>query len=158
MNEITVKLMKSFPIEMIRHRPGENGQPLSYLEGSTVLRRLIEATDNNFNFKVVDVSEKNDVVIAICELEIEGLGKRQHIGCVRTSGSEDEYKAAITDALKKTAWLFGINLGCDQSESEQVHYAQNARTQPRAEYVNGQQVAATVRPQPARSAYRGDNQ
>ena len=149
MNEITQKLMEPFPQELIRTRPGKGGQLLRYLEGSTVLRRLIAATDNQFDFRVLDINQTGDVVVAKCELEVPGLGKRQHIGCARVNGSEDAYKSCVTDSLKKVLTLFGTGLdlySSDDVNEESSPYQDNR--QPR----NGnrtENTQGTPNPRPA---------
>jgi len=115
--EITARLMEPFPAECIRTRPGRGGIALSYVSGGHVLKRLIEATDNTFDFRVLDVQERDDMVIAICELEIPGLGKRQHIGCARRD-SDQAFKIAVTDSLKKILSLYGNSLSLYLGEDD----------------------------------------
>ena len=118
------KLTKPFPREAVKQREGSRGKLLDYVEGHTVIRRLNEATGNRWNFSVLRIEERDRIVRmrdgerevteikALVELDIPGLGKRQHVGVqlVGAGGGEDLYKGAITDALKKAATLFGVAL------------------------------------------------
>jgi hypothetical protein len=99
---------RSFPKESIKQRRGNGGVMLNYVETHTVIRRLIEATGNNFNFRVLSIDQTSDLVTATVELEIPSLGKRQHCGTARVVGgnNEDTIKCAISDSLKKVASLF----------------------------------------------------
>lgn len=110
-------LTKPFPTEAIKHRQGGGNRRFSYVEGHTVIRRLIEATGNRFNFRVVDfrstpAPNNQTLHTATVELCIDGLGCRQHIGVqlVADRAGEDLTKGAVTDGLKKAATLFGVGL------------------------------------------------
>ncbi len=109
---MTVKLMEPFPREAIKTRQGGGNTRLSYIEGHTVIHRLIAATDNRFDLRVLNVEQKGDLLTALVELTIPGLGSRQHMGVQKVSerGGEDLVKGAITDAMKKAATLFGVGL------------------------------------------------
>lgn len=151
----TDALVKPFPKAAVRQRRGANGMNLNYLECHTVIRRIIEATGNDFSFRVVGVSFQDSLIIATVELEIGG-SKRQQVGSARMNGgnNDDAVKAAISDGLKKAATLFGVGLelyGPDY-EAQPIQPAQpvQARNQRPAAGGNGQrQVAAT-----AQSAFR----
>jgi hypothetical protein len=56
--EITAALTKPFPASAIKTRQGGGGSSLSYIEGETVIRRLIAATGNRFDVKVLGVEAK----------------------------------------------------------------------------------------------------
>lgn len=109
MSEVNHELLsRPFPKESIKQRRGNGNIMLSYLETHTVIRRLIEATGNNFDFKVLSIDQTDDLVVAKVELEIPGLGKRQHCGSARVVGgnNEDTIKCAISDSIKKVSSLF----------------------------------------------------
>jgi len=112
MSEINYdKLTRQFPTSAIKQRKGGNGKTLCYVETHSVLRRLIESTNNNFNFRVLGIEIHGDLVQATVELEIGG-SVRQHVGTQRINGgnNDDAVKAAISDAIKKCATLFGVGL------------------------------------------------
>lgn len=159
--EITRELTKPFPREAIKQREGGRGTMLSYVEGETVIRRLIAATGNRFETRIIGIEAKpagttrsgspQTLLVATVELCIPGLGCRQHIGVQLTSesGGEDLAKGAVTDAIKKAATLFGVGLelyGPDYeggtASAEPVDFAQ----------TRGRRVAAVedARPTPTR--------
>lgn len=109
---MTARLMARFPDEAVKQRVGGGGKRLDYVEGHTVIHRLIDATGNRFDFRVLSLDQKGDLLTALVELTIPGLGSRQHIGVQRVApgAGEDLTKGAITDALKKAATLFGVGL------------------------------------------------
>lgn len=111
-SEITARLMAPFPREAIKQRQGGRGKMLDYVEGHSVIHRLIAATNNQFDLRVLSVDQKGDLMTALVELTIPGLGSRQHMGVqkVAPNAGEDLVKGAITDALKKAATLFGVGL------------------------------------------------
>lgn len=106
------RLTAPFPREAIRQRQGGGGRMLDYLETHTVIRRLNEATGNQWSFRLTSVEWRGELVVAIGELEIPGLGTRSGIGVQRVSegGGEDLVKGVASDALKKCATLFGVGL------------------------------------------------
>lgn len=109
-------LTRPFPKSAIRQRKGGGGVTLDYLEGHTVIRRLNEATGNNWSLSVLDISERTmggqTLIMARVALTIPGHGSREALGVqmVNERGGEDLLKGAITDALKKAATLFGVGL------------------------------------------------
>jgi hypothetical protein len=109
---ITEKLMEPFPPQAIKTRQGGGSKRLSYVEGHTVIHRLIAATGNQFDLRVLSVDQKGDLMTALVELTIPGLGSRQHMGVqkIAPNAGEDLVKGAITDAMKKAATLFGVGL------------------------------------------------
>jgi recombination DNA repair RAD52 pathway protein len=137
------KLTEPFPQTAIKQRQGGGGRALSYVEGHTVIHRLIAATENNYSFRVLAIETRTvqtqrgtaTLVTATVELELPGLGARQHIGVqmVNDAGGEDLVKGAITDALKKAATLFGIGLelyGPDYESGEIAAPVQRSTPRP----------------------------
>lgn len=111
--EITDILRRPFPKEAIKRRVVHkaSGTKVDYVEGHTVILRLIEATENQFDVRIVNLNMGDNLVTATVELTIPGLGSRQHIGVQKVNDKqEDLVKGAITDALKKAATLFGVAL------------------------------------------------
>lgn len=121
---LTEALMKEFPREALKQRPGDGGKKaLTYVDGTTVFRRLINATDNNFTVEVLDQEFRDFgttrngasriLLIARVRLTIPEMGSREHVGVQvvnADSGGEDLWKGAVTDAIKKAATLFGVGL------------------------------------------------
>jgi hypothetical protein len=117
---ITEILMREFPKEAIKRRPGAKGRQLDYLAGDTVIRRLIEATGNSFDVTVIDLQfvdtkingKAGQLARATVELHIPGLGRRQGLGVqmLADGAGEDLVKGVVTDGMKKAATLFGVGL------------------------------------------------
>jgi hypothetical protein len=110
-------LTRPFPPELLRTRRGTNGKQFSYVEAHTVVTRLNEATDYEWSFEVVRHEILADEVIVLGRLVIDGIAKMAFGGSSVTrdsSGKEmsiaDDLKAATSDAIKKTASLFGCGL------------------------------------------------
>ena len=116
--DIIAALAAPFDPSVIQQRSG-----LSYVEAHVVIRRLNDATGNTWNFKVLDQKshpfgktgsgQDRLMLTATVELEIPGLGARQHMGVQvvnESNGGEDLWKGAVTDALKKAATLFNVGI------------------------------------------------
>ena len=110
-------LTRAFAPEQIKTRPGQRGKILSYIETHAVIARLNEAADFEWTFEVVKHEILADEVIVLGKLTIDGVTKMAFGGSTITtdvSGKEvsiaDDLKAAASDALKKTASLFGVAL------------------------------------------------
>jgi hypothetical protein len=121
--EMLAALSVEFPVSARKTRRGNDGKALTYIDGTTVMRRLNAATNGEWNFEIVSqemqpfgkTSNGADRIMltARARLTIPGLGTREHMGVQvvnATSGGEDLWKGAITDALKKAATLFGVGL------------------------------------------------
>jgi hypothetical protein len=141
---ITERLMEAFPPEAIKEREGGGRRRLSYVEGHTVIHRLIKATGNRFDVRVLALEYKGDLLTATVELSIPELGTRQHIGVQKVSerGGEDLVKGAVTDAIKKAATLFGVGL-----ELYGPDYESGEQTTPRAGTTPGREPAPRSSPQ-----------
>lgn len=104
-------LTQPFPADAVKERTIGGGFRASYVDGITVIRRLNEATGNDWNFSVDRYWIEGNLSYALVTLELPGHGSRQHIG-VQTindrSGEDAVAKGAITDGLKKAATLFGV--------------------------------------------------
>lgn len=113
-------LERQFLATEIKQREGGNGQVLDYVEGHTVIARLNEAFDGNWDFivKSFEVSEARDEVLVVGRLTAEGITKMQFGSSTITRSKSDnkpvsianDLKSASTDALKKCATLFGVGL------------------------------------------------
>jgi hypothetical protein len=107
------RLTEPFPQAALRSRPGARGMNLTYVDGTTVIHRLIEATHNSYSFSVDKYWSQDNTRLALVTLTIPGLGSRSHIGVQaedNKSGEDALAKGAITDGLKKAATLFGVGL------------------------------------------------
>lgn len=143
---ITGALMKPFTSHAIKTRTGTGWK---YVDAQTVIRRLISATDNTWDWDVhsieyrpygkteikPDGSGGNDrtLIIVRGRLTIFGLGTRSGVGVqVVTSevGGEDLWKGADADALKNAAKNFGVALdlyGPDYEAGELDRVGDNPR-------------------------------
>lgn len=154
-DEITKALMVPFPRSAIKYRE-EHGTRLPYVEAHTVLRRLIDATDNTFDVAVLEQSVQPNgktskgadkfQITARVRLTIPGLGSREHMGVqgVVAGGGEDLAKGAISDAIKKAATLFGVALdlyGPDYEAGEVDDRAPVQRPAPRQDVPQTRQDA-----------------
>jgi len=95
-----------------------------YFSGSDIIRRVIDATDNNYSWEILRISQEKDVADRVYwwvhgRLTIPGLGAREGIGVHQAAGGStnpqwtEAVKAASTDAFKRAAALFGVGLECD---------------------------------------------
>ena len=118
MNDTVGALLRPFPNDRIKERPGHNGKPLSYIEGHTVILRLVEVFGLAWSFRILQHEIGNHQVIVLGELKV-GDTTRQAFGGsditrTRDNGQSlsvaDDLKAAATDALKKAATLLGVGL------------------------------------------------
>jgi recombination DNA repair RAD52 pathway protein len=128
------ELTKPFPLQAIKQRDGGGGRRFDYVETHTVIHRLNAATGNNWNFEVVSLEWRNDVLLALGRLEIPGHGSRMGIGVQKVSagGGEDLVKGAASDALKKAATLFGVALELYGPDIEAGEIAQPRQHAPQA--------------------------
>ncbi len=125
---ITEILMRPFAEEELDSRKIGGGRSATYVAGENVIRRLIEATGNQFDVSVKKVERlpwpdrtdqktgelvPQELWVSYVELTIPGLGTREHMGVQVIdikAGAEDVIKGVITDAVKKAATLFGVGL------------------------------------------------
>ncbi len=105
-------LGEPFPRAAVKSRPGAGGKQFKFVEVETVIRRLNSATNGAWDFRIVSVDWKGDVMLCQGELTIPGLGTRTGFGVQKyaANSGEDLLKAASSDALKKSATLFGVGL------------------------------------------------
>lgn len=117
------KLTAPFPPNAIKKREGARGKMLDYVEAFTVIRRLNEATNYNWDFKLTRLEWHNDLLMATGELSLPGMGTRTGIGVQKVSerGGEDLVKGASSDSLKKAATLFGVALELYGPDHEEVY-------------------------------------
>jgi hypothetical protein len=114
------KLLEPFPQSAIEHKQG-----MSYIAHDKIRLRVIEATDNAFDWVVTSTDYRIDgavrarkdgnvppVMIVTGQLTIPGLGTRTGIGVqtLEAGSGEDMYKGAESDAFKRAAMSFGVAL------------------------------------------------
>lgn len=128
---ITNALRKPFERHEVKQRPAGGGRSVDYVEGHTVITRLIEATGNQFDVKVLKIEQSGELYMATVEVTIPGLGSRQHIGVqlVRDRDGEDIVKGCVTDAIKKVATLFGVGLELYEDDPPAARPATQQRPQ-----------------------------
>ncbi len=113
---VSEKLGAPFPQAAIKQRQGGGNRRFDYVEGHTVIHRLNDATGNQWDLAVREITVLEigtaKLLQARVALTIPGLGTREHLGvqAVNPGGGEDLIKGVITDALKKAATLFGVGL------------------------------------------------
>jgi hypothetical protein len=123
-------LEKPFPEDLIKTRKGAFGKDLSFVEAVHYIRRLNDAFDSGWTWKIVSHEINGSEVIVHGVLEGGGQAKHAFGGSTittnKTTGEvisvSDDLKAAATDALKKACSLFGIGLelyGTAGGESDQ---------------------------------------
>ncbi len=105
-------LGEPFPRAAVKSRTGAGNKQFRYVEAETVIRRLNSATNGCWDFRIVSIDWRGDVMLCQGELTIPGLGTRTGFGVqkVAPNSGEDLLKAASSDALKKSATLFGVGL------------------------------------------------
>lgn len=105
------ELCKPFPPQALKQRTIGGGKQATYVETETVIRRLNHATGHNWTFAITRFEWRDDLLIALGELTIPGMGTRTGTGVQRVQGNADDLvKGAASDALKKAATLFGVGL------------------------------------------------
>lgn len=125
--EIIEVLERHFNSKDIKSRPGGFGKSLSYVQGHHVLGRLNEAFGGDYSIEIVDKQIVDNNVIVHVRLSVDQDGKtivRDAIGG-KTMMNKDlvsNYKAAVTDAIKKAAATLGVALhlyGADETEEDE---------------------------------------
>lgn len=121
-------LERPFEPEQIKQRKGTYGSTIDYVETHAVIQRLNDAFDAEWSFEILSHEQQAGEMVVLGKLTAGGISKCQ-FGSSRISTSKqgevisigDDLKAASSDALKKTATLFGVGLhlyGGERSEAE----------------------------------------
>jgi len=125
-------LEKPFEKEQIKQRKGNFGDTIDYVEAHTVIQRLNDAFEGQWSFEVLSQENNGSQVMVLGKLTAEGVSKTQ-FGCSSiTTNSKtgevvslgDDWKAATSDALKKSASLYGVGLhlyGADKKDQPSEH-------------------------------------
>lgn len=141
---ISDALRAPFPDSVIEVKPGSKNR---YIGHEVIRERVIDATDNRFDWHLASMEYRNDgaikvrsngevplVCVATGTLTIPGLGSRTGIGVqvIEFGGGEDSgYKGAETDAFKRAAMAFGCGLQLySDSPAPQRSTQQHASAQP----------------------------
>jgi len=135
LTRLRAALETPFPAQAIQKRDGPGNKKFDYVAHQTVVRRLNEATSGRWDFKVVSLDWRGELLVALVELTIPGMGTRAHIGVQKVSagGGEDLVKGAVSDGLKKAATLFGVGQDLYGPDMEAEDYTPvQARPAPRS--------------------------
>ena len=109
---------QEFDKSLIKTRKGRSGNRLSYIETPEYIKRLNLAFDYNWSFEIEEEKIESGFIVVRGRLTADGISKSQfgtsQITLAKDTGEVvsigDDFKAAASDALKKTASLFGIGL------------------------------------------------
>jgi len=109
---------REFDKSLIKTRKGRSGISLSYVETQEYIKRLNTVFDYNWSFEIEEGKVESGFIIVRGRLTAEGISKTQYGSSQITLSKDtgevisigDDYKSAASDALKKTASLFGIGL------------------------------------------------
>jgi len=137
-------LEKPFDKEQIKQRKGNFGDMIDYVEAHAVIQRLNDAFEGQWSFEVLSQENNGSQVMVLGKLTADGVSKTQ-FGCSTiTTNSKtgevvslgDDWKAATSDALKKSASLYGIGLhlyGADKKDqpSEHTGKGMSEKSQPK---------------------------
>ena len=145
---ISEALLADFPNAVIENKDGQR-----FIGHEHIRMRIIEATNNRFDWRIDLVEYRNDgalrerqdkrtgelhtpmVCVVTGTLIIPGLGSRSDTGVQEIqhgSGADSAYKGAVSDCLKRCAMNFGVGLR-QLYMGEVVNDSQNApRTQNKA--------------------------
>lgn len=140
-------LDRPFEAAIIRERPGQGGKLLAYVEGHEYIRRLNEAFDGQWSFRILSHEIHDRELVVIGELTAEGLTKMAFGGAPMGVELGDSFKIAATDALKKASTLFGVGLHLYDDEASAR--ARDART-GKAAPEQAQAAKRVSAPPPAR--------
>lgn len=112
-SEETKALLKPFPKESIKKRPGSGRMQLSYISQGDCNMRLLEVWDNDWMFEVLEHYNIGSEVVVKCQLTSPAGRIRQNYGSAVKKGNQeigDVFKTAASDGLKKCASMFGVAL------------------------------------------------
>lgn len=119
-------LEKPFPQDAVKTRKGPFGQDLSYVEAAMYIRRLNEAFESRWSWRIIEHKELGSEVMVHGALEVDGVVKHAfggssittQRGTGETVSVADDLKAASTDALKKACSMLGIGLDLHSMSAE----------------------------------------
>lgn len=119
-------LEKPFPAEAIKTRKGPFGHDLSYVEAALYIKRLNEAFEARWSWRILEHRELGSEVLVHGALEVDGIAKHAFGGSSVTTNKgtgevvsiADDLKSAATDALKKACSMLGIGLDLYASQPD----------------------------------------
>ena len=119
-------LERPFPPELVRTRPGRNGDEIRFLEGHVVVARLQESFEGEWSFTIEKHEILDDEVVVLGRLVAANVVKSAFgssaITRPRDGGKPlsigDDLKAAATDSLKKCSTLLGVGLTLHAESAE----------------------------------------
>jgi len=148
-------LEKPFERDEIKQRKGNSGKMLDYVEGHSIIQRLNDAFDAEWSFTILkhDILKETDEVVVLGELKAGNVVKVQ-FGSSQITRAKDtgetislasDLKAAATDALKKTATMFGVALslyrnGNGSNQQNDSRNRQKVPSPPAGNYTEPQQT------------------
>lgn len=130
-------LEQEFDKALIKKRKGRSGKSLSYIAAPSVIKRLNDAFEHNWSFRIVEWKEMSGEAVVLGELTAEGITKQQFGNSTLTVKKDsgelvsigDDLKSAASDAVKKCATLFGIGLHLyGEVEQEQPEATRQSQT------------------------------
>jgi hypothetical protein len=118
------RLEEKFDPRFISSRTGTGGKKMSYLAGAQYIQRLNDVAEGEWSYVVVEhfatekigqkTSKGEQVYNLVVLVEVRAFGQvRQAFGGSVTPAGEcqgDDWKSALTDALKKAIASFGVAL------------------------------------------------
>ncbi len=132
-------ITRRLPPEKIKQRPGGGGMTFDYVTPDTVIDILNEAFDYQWDMRIFDSRKEETTVIVGIELQVRSedgtpVVKQQFGSCeiTRGLGVGEAFKGAASDALKKTATLFGVALELYQDDDVTVPSVPRKPTTPPA--------------------------
>ena len=155
-------LMRPFEGTQVRQRTGPGRKQMDYISGPDVIRRLLDATSNQFVWTVERVqlvtqeTQSGPVSLWVVQgtLAVGDLGSRSGVG-THPADSVEAAKAAETDALKRAALKFGVGLHLYEEDGGQ-HGSSNGPNitngSSSALAANGARNGAYQRPAPTASS------
>lgn len=125
-------LTKPFLKELIKKRPHDG---VSYVEAGRYVQRLNKAFGHVWDLEILDhwtetiQTKKGEKIYVMAKIRLTcaGVSKESFGGHMVTSLEiADAYKSAVTDGMKKAAWMFGVGvanwLEADEDLCEEKNY------------------------------------
>ncbi len=151
-------LERPFEENLIKTRRGAGNKLISYVEGTDYIRRLNEAFECHWSFKVREYQILEHDVVVLGELTAGDVVKTAFGGSSitrdRQSGEAknlaDDLKGAATDALKKASSLLGLGLHLySEAPASQNGQSKSRQTQNRPRRDQRQRRSRRSSPPPA---------
>lgn len=113
-------LREPFPAASVKEREGSGNNRFKYVPVGSILERILDATDGEFDWTVERLEfisdGKKGFWLCVGQLTIAGLGTRTGIGTASPM-NEDAPKSAESDAIKRAGVKFGVALDLYQSDA-----------------------------------------